>query len=96
LKHSPARQRKIGRETIHGFPQETDEQESADSAGLRLFCLALGTGSGALIHPAAGASSAWFDGVRGLLLGVGIGLNLAAALQEKSSCGNRPGSVESV
>jgi hypothetical protein len=58
------------------------------------FCLALGTGLGAHFHPPAGAASDWFDGVRGLLLGLAIGLNLAAVLTGKGNCGNRTNSVE--
>ncbi len=37
------------------------------------------------VHPAAGAGPDWFDGVRGLLFGLGIGFNLLSIKARRPS-----------
>jgi hypothetical protein len=58
------------------------------------FCLALAGGSAEFYRPTDATASAWFDGVRGLLLGVAIGLNFSAVLVGKGSCRSRTNSAE--
>jgi hypothetical protein len=50
------------------------------------FCLAIGSGMSAFVHHQPGPVANWFDGVRGLLLGLAIGLNLSALLAGRRKC----------
>ncbi|HUH61685.1 MAG TPA: hypothetical protein VLZ50_01760 [Terracidiphilus sp.] len=59
------------------------------------FCLSLGSASAALALPPSPTASIWLNVLVGLLLGVGMGLNLAAVLLGKSGCRNRPDSPAS-
>ncbi len=52
------------------------------------FCLALSGALPVFIPQPAGTASLWFDGLRGLLLGTAIGLNLAAVSLGRPGCRN--------
>jgi len=44
--------------------------------GIANLCLFCGLAAGVVFHPASTLAKDWLDGVRGLLLGVSIGMNL--------------------
>lgn len=47
------------------------------------LCLCCGIVLGAVMHPAGQAAKDWTDGVRGLLMGLSIGVNLMVVMKAR-------------
>jgi hypothetical protein len=47
------------------------------------LCLCAGIALGVVMHPAGQAAKDWMDGVRGLLVGLSIGVNLMVVMRAR-------------
>lgn len=57
---------------------------------LGMACLAISPVVPRLVHPATASGTDWLDGVRGLMLGMGIGLLFLYFRRKRSPASSRP------